>query len=227
LFKKIKTLYDKRETLGLNTEQMMSLKNYYKNFVRRGANLNEADKEKARKLNQQLSMLSLKYGENVLKETNSFEMVIDNKKDLAGLPETVIAGAADAAKGKGKEGKWLFTLQKPSFIPFLQYAENRELREKIFKGYINRGDNNNQFDNKENIAQIVSLRIQKANLLGYKSHADYILEENMAKSPDKVYDFMKKIWDPALKMAKNEVAEMQKLIDAEGGKFKLEAWDWW
>ncbi|MCK9280522.1 MAG: M3 family metallopeptidase [Melioribacteraceae bacterium] len=227
LFEKIKTLYDKRESLGLTTEQMMSLKNYYKNFVRRGANLNETDKNKLRKLNEQLSMLSLRYGENVLKETNSFEMVIDNKNDLAGLPETVIAGAADAAKRKGKEGKWLFTLQKPSFIPFLQYAENRELREKIFKGYINRADNNNQFDNKDIIAQIVSLRIQKANLLGYKSHADFILEENMAKTPDKVYDFMKKIWDPALEMAKNEVAEMQKLVNAEGKNFKLEAWDWW
>lgn len=227
LFERIKTLYNEKDGLNLTSEQNRLLEKYYKNFVRRGANLNEADKDKLRKINEELSLLSLKFSENVLKETNAFQLFIDNEADLKGLPEAVVIAAAEAAEAKGNEGKWLFTLHKPSFIPYLQYGENREIREKLFKGYINRGDNNNDNDNKEIIAKVVSLRIKKANLLGYKTHADFILEENMAKTSERVYEFLNQIWEPALKMAKQEVEELQKMIEEEGNDFKLEAWDWW
>ncbi len=227
LFERIKNINDNKESLNLNPEQKRLLERYYKNFVRRGANLNEKDKDKLRKINEQLSLLSLRFGENVLKETNNFELLIDDEKDLSGLPDAVISGAADAAIRKEYEGKWLFTLHKPSFIPYLQYGENRTIREKLLKGYVNRGDNNNEFDNKEIISQIISLRIDKANLLGYKTHADFILEENMAKSSERVYDFLNQIWQPALQMAKKEAEELQKMIYEDGHDFKLEPWDWW
>ena len=153
--------------------------------------------------------------------------MIENKEDLAGLPDGAIAGAAETAASRGHEGKWVFTLHKPSLIPFLQYSEKRDLREIMFKGYINRGDNNNDLDNKKILTKIAALRVQRANLLGYKTHADYILEENMAKNPDKVYALLNNLWKPALAKAKNEVKELQKMIYAEDQNFKLQPWDWW
>lgn len=227
LFGRIKELYGQIDKLNFTAEQKILLDSYYKDFVRRGANLNKADKEKLGKINEELSLLSLKFSENVLKETNSFELVIDNEKDLEGLPETVRASAKASAETKGYQNKWLFTLDKPSLIPFLQYSGNRSLREKMFNGYINRGDNNNAADNKENVAKIVNLRIRRANLLSYKTHADFVLDENMAKEPKKVYDLLNQLWSPALKMAKKEAVELQKMIDKEGNSFKLEPWDWW
>ena len=154
-------------------------------------------------------------------------MVIDNKADLAGLPQSSIDAAAEEAKAAGKAGKWLFTIQKPSLIPFLQYAENRSLREKMFKGYINKGDNDNANDNKALVNQIVNLRLERANLFGFTTHAGYVLDECMAKNPETVMPFLDKIWKPAVAQAKKEVAEMQAMIDSEGGNFKLQAWDWW
>jgi peptidyl-dipeptidase Dcp len=227
LFERVKQIYDAKDKLKLTTEQNTVLQNYYLDFVRGGANLNEEGKDKLRKINEELSLLSLKFGENLLKETNAVGLVVDNKDDLAGLPEDVIKAATEMAKSKGQEGKWAFTLQKPSFIPFLQYSKKRDLREKLFKAYINRGNNNNDFDNKKILSRIATLRVEKANLLGYKTHADFVLEKNMAKKPESVYKFLNDLWTPALKRALAEAQDMQQLIDKEGKNFKLEAWDWW
>lgn len=227
LFERVKAVYDEKEKLDLSVEQNMLLEKYYKDFVRGGANLDEEKKAKLREINKELSLLSLKFGENILKENNAFELVIEKEEDLAGLPQSVINGAAEAAKERGHEGKWVFTLHKPSMIPFLQYSEKRGLREKIFKAYINRGNNNNELDNKEIASRMAALRVEKANLLGYKTHAHFVLEQNMAKKPKNVYDLLNQLWTPALKMAKKEAKELQEMIYKEDRNFKLEAWDWW
>lgn len=228
LFKRVKAVYNKRNSLDLDAEQLRVVEKYYQDFVRSGANLSVNDQEKLRELNTELSRLSLEFGENLLAETNkNFKLVIDNEEDLAGLPDDVIARAAQAAKQTGDDGKWVFTLAKPSMIPFLQYAENRDLREKLYRGYFMRGDNDNEFDNKEIIKKIVKLRDERAELLGFDNHAEYIIDVNMAKTPEAVYDFLMKLWEPALEMAKQDVKEMQAIIDREGGDFKLASWDWW
>jgi peptidyl-dipeptidase Dcp len=227
VFQRIKMLYDQIDKLELTVEQKTVLEKYYKDFIRGGAILQGADKEKFREINKELSVLTLKFGENVLKENNAFELVIEKTEDLAGLTESSINAAAEAAKEKGYEGKWLFTLHKPSLIPFLQYSEKRDLREKMFKGYIMRGDNNNELDNKKILSRIAALRVKRANLLGFKSHADFVLDDNMAKKPENVYELLNKLWFPALKRAKNEVKDMQKIIKQEEKNFKLQSWDWW
>ena len=227
LFERIEQLYNQRDKLDLTIEQRTVLENYYRDFVRGGANLDEDQKIKFRKINEELSLLTVKFGENLLKETTAIGLVIDNKDDLAGLPEDVVKSAAEMAKSKRQDGKWVFTLQKPSFIPFLQYSDKRELREKVFKGYINRSNNNNEYDNNKILSRIVALRVERANLLGYKTHADFVLEKNMAKKSDNVYKFLNDLWKPALKRATVEVDDMQKMIDRDGNNFKLEAWDWW
>jgi peptidyl-dipeptidase Dcp len=227
LFEKVAAVYAKKDELDLTQEQQMLLDKTYKRFSRNGAALNEEDKTKLRKINEELSLLSLQFDENLLAETNSFQLFITDKADLAGLPESVKNAATEAAKEAGKDGQWLFTLHKPSLIPFLQYAENRSLREKLFKGYINRGNNNNERDNKEIASKMAALRVDRANLLGYPTHADYVLEVNMAGKPETVYSFLDEVLEPARAMAKKEAAELQKMIDAEGGNFKLEPWDWW
>ena len=227
LFARIKALYDKRETLGLDALALRTLELYYNDFVRGGANLNDADKAKMMQINGELAKLSLQYGDNLLKETNAFTLVVDNEKDLAGLPETSIAAAAAEAKDRGMEGKWVFTVQKPSMIPFLTYAQNRDLREKLYKGYYMRGNNDNANDNKAVLAKMVNLRTEKAKLLGFDTYAAYVVDVNMAKTPKAIYDFMGRVWEPALKVAKQELAEMQAIATKEGMKSKLESWDWW
>jgi peptidyl-dipeptidase Dcp len=227
LFKRIESLYNNRDSLNLNTEQLRLLEKYYKNFVRSGAALDESRQERLREINKEEALLTLQYSDNVLKETNDYRLVIDKEEDLSGLPQTVVEAATEAAAGAGLEGKWVFTLHNPSRLPFLQYADNRELREKILKAYYMRGDNNNEADNKEIVRKLVNLRVEKAQLLGYNTFAEYVLEETMAKNPKNVYDFLNSIWPRALRQAKKEVTELQKLIDREGGKFKLQAWDWW
>jgi peptidyl-dipeptidase Dcp len=227
LFAKIKAVYDKRATSDLDSQQIRVTEKYYRDFERMGANLPADKQDELRRINADLSMLTLTFGENLLAETNkNFKLVVEDSADLAGLPEGVIHAAAETAKEDNVRG-WVFTLAKPSMIPFLQYARNRGLREKIYRGYFMRGNNGNANDNNEVISKIVSLRLKKANLLGYKSFADYVIEENMAKTPETVNEFLIKLWEPSLAMAKNEVAEMQKLIDREHGKFKLQPWDWW
>jgi len=227
LFAKIKILHKKRDELNLNKEQSMVLENYYKDFIRGGANLNVEDKAKFSEINGKLSTLSIQFGENVLKETNQFELIIDDEDDLAGLPESVIANASATAANKGHVGKWVFTISKPSMIPFIQYSEKRELREKIYSAYFLKGDNNNEIDNKNILVEMANLRLEKANLLGYNSHAEYVLDEQMAKVPSNVYTLLEKVWTPAIKKAKEERTDMQKLINKEGKTFQLASWDWW
>jgi peptidyl-dipeptidase Dcp len=226
LFQKIKTVYNNKENVSLTAEQKVVLDKYYKDFIRRGAGLNEADKEKFRKINEELSLLGLKFSENVLKETNSFELVIEDEKDLAGLPESVVGAAKEAAAKKGYENKWLFTMHGPSYRPFIQYSANRELREKMFKANLNRANNNNEFDNKENISKIVKLRYERAKLLGFDSHADFTLDVYMAKEPERVYEFLDKLFEPAQKLAVKEAEELQQMIKDDGNDFNLEPWDW-
>jgi len=227
LFNRIKQIYENKENLNFNSEENTLLENYYQNFVRSGADLNEEDKAKLRKINEELSNLYVTFRKNHLNQTNAICLIIEKEDDLTGLTDEVIQAAAETAKNRDMEGKWVFTLQKPSFIPFLQYSQKRDLREKVFKAYINRGNNNDEFDNKNLISRIASLRVQRANLLGYKTHADYVLERNMAKNPDNVYKFLNELWEPALKRSKMEAADMQAIIDKEGENFKLKAWDWW
>jgi peptidyl-dipeptidase Dcp len=222
LFQRVKAV--KEQKINRSPEDQKLLDETYKSFARNGANLNAEQKERMKAINEQLSLLSLQFGDNLLAEINDFKLVIDKPEDLAGLPEDVISAAKEAA---GEEGKWVFTLHKPSWIPFLQYSEKRELREKLYKAMYNCGNNNNEHDNKEIIKKTIALRTERANLLGYKTHADYTLDETMAKTPEKVYDLLNKLWEPALKMAKQESATIQSMINKEGGKFKVESWDWW
>ncbi len=227
LFARVKTLYEARETLGLNTEELRVLENTYKGFVRGGADLSSEDKDKLRAINSELSSLSVKFGENLLAETNDFKLVLENEEELAGLPDGVKAQAKSTATKMDMDGKYVFTLQTPSMVPFLQSSDRRELRQKLFTAYFMRGNNNNEHDNKEVVANIARLRVEKAKLLGYNSHADFVLERNMAKNPEKVLSFLAEIWEAALPVAKEEAKEQQKIIDKEGGNFKLESWDWW
>ena len=227
LFDRINEVYQQRDKLKLNTEQKTLLEKTYKRFVRGGAKLSAADKEKLKEINGKLSVLSLQFGDNVLADNNAFRLYITDKKDLAGLPQSVIDAAAETAKAHGKTEGWMFTLNKPSLIPFLQYSARRDLREKMFKGYIMRGDNNNKNDNKAIVKQMVNLRIEKAKLLGYPTYADYVLELSMAKTPQNVFKLLGEITPAAMNMAKKETANLQKLADTEGNHFKIQPWDWW
>ena len=226
LFKRVKAVYDSRAKLKLNKEQAKLLEETYKDFVRGGANLSVENQTKLRELNSELSLLELTFGQNMLKETNSFKLVIDNKEDLSGLPESLIASASDAAKAAKLEGKWLFTLHNPSVMPFLQYSDKRDLREKIYKGYINRGNNGNDADNKEVVKKLVTLRLEKAKLMGYKDYAAFVLENRMAKDENKVYALLDEVWKPALAKAQDELADINAEIKKEGGNFEPEGWDW-
>ncbi len=230
LFARVDAVFQQRETLDLDPEQQRLLTETRKRFVRGGANLSQADKVELKKLNEELSVLSLQFGENVLKETNRFEMILENEADLTGLPATVVEAASEAAVKRGHEGKWVFTLHKPSLIPFLQYSPRRDLREKMFTGYINVGDNGDDLDNNAILTRLASLRTERANLLGFPSHAAYVLDDNMAKTTDQVYGLLNQLWAPALARATEEAAEFQKMIDQEHAKadrFDLAAWDWW
>ncbi|NEW81650.1 MAG: M3 family metallopeptidase [Mariniphaga sp.] len=227
LFARVKAVNDQKGSLNLNLEQSRLLEETYKGFVRGGANLPADKKEQLKKVNEELALLELKFGDNMLAETNAFKLVIDKKEDLAGLPESAIAGAADDAKTEKMDDKWVFTLQKPSWIPFVTYAENRGLREKIYKAMYNRGNNGNASDNKAVISKIVNLRLQKANIMGFDSWSAFTLDDNMAKTPANVYKLLNQVWTPAIKRAEEEAKDMQTMINKEGGKFKLESWDWW
>ena len=227
LFLKIKAVYDKKDALGLNTEQNRLLEKIYKDFVRSGANLPADKQARLRDINKQLSTLGITFSNNILNENNEFKLFVDKKEDLAGLPDWFCQSAAQEAKAAGQEGKWLFTLHNASRLPFLQYADNRELREKMYKAYINRGNNNDKNDNKQIIKDILTLRLEKAKLLGYDCYSAFVLDNTMAKTPQTVMDFLGNLWQYALPKAKAEAAELQKLMDKEGKGQKLEAWDWW
>lgn len=227
LFLKIKAVYDKKDSLGLNTEQNRLLEKIYKDFVRSGANLPADKQARLRDINKQLSTLGITFSNNILNENNEFKLFVDKQEDLAGLPDWFCQSAAQEAKAAGQEGKWLFTLHNASRLPFLQYADNRDLREKMYKAYISRGNNNDKNDNKKIIKDILTLRLEKAKLLGYDCYSAFVLDNTMAKTPQKVMDFLGNLWQYALPKAKAEAAELQKLMDKEGKGEKLEAWDWW
>lgn len=231
LFKRVKTVHDQMTTLGLNADQKKLTEEIYKDFVRGGANLSPEDQARLRELNKEINMLQLTFGQHLLAETNAFRLVIDNTDDLAGLPEGLIAAAAETGNADpATKGKYVFTLQNPSVMPFLQYADNRTLREKIFNAYINRGNNNNDNDNKKVISRLIELRLEKAKLMGYPTYADFVLEDRMAKNPANVYNLLMQIWSPALKMAGNECADMQSYIrnhsSGDATADAIEGWDW-
>jgi len=227
LFERVKMIYENREKENLTEEESYILENDYKGFVRNGANLPPEKKEILKQLNQELSVLAVQFGQNVLAETNSFRMVVDKLSDLNGLPQSSIDAAAAAAKSAGLDGKWVFTAQKPSWIPFLQYAENRDLKKKLYEGWLQRGNHNDDKDNKEILAKIMSVRAKKAQLLGYPTHADMVMESRMAKNATNVMDLLDKVWEPALKAAINDRDQIQQMIKRQGGKFQLESSDWW
>ncbi|MDR0835636.1 MAG: M3 family metallopeptidase, partial [Tannerella sp.] len=237
LFARVKAVYDKYRQevkldkeqarfLNLNKEQAKLLEETYKDFVRGGANLPDDKKEQLRKLNSDISLLQITFGQNMLKETNGFKLVIDKEEDLAGLPDNLKSVAAETAKKAGQEGKWIFTLHNPSVMPFLQFADNRALREKIFNGYIHRGNNNNETDNKDVVKQLITKRLEKAKLMGYSDYASFVLEERMAKNDANVYKLLDEIWTPAMLKTREEAAELQAMMKKEGVTDSLQAWDW-
>ncbi|MCK5573150.1 MAG: M3 family metallopeptidase, partial [Bacteroidetes bacterium] len=227
LFQRVRAVQEQRDSLSLDTEQRMLLKEWYRRFVRGGALLAPDQKERLSEINRELSVLSLEFSNSILAENNRFELVIQDPADLDGLTDAAVSAAAEAAAERGHEGKWVFTLHKPSMIPFLQSSTRRELRNEIYDGYINRGNHDDSLDNKGIGSRIVNLRIERAHLLGHATHADYVLEETMAQTPDRVYELLEKLWRPALKRARKEVRDMQAIIREERGHFRLQPSDWW
>jgi peptidyl-dipeptidase Dcp len=227
LFARIKTVYEARDERDLSTEQNKLLDETYRDFVRGGANLSADEKTRLREINEEISRLATQFGENLLKEMNAITLLIDSEEDLAGLPPSVRDAAAETAAAQGHAGMWGFTLQRTSWTPFLQSSERRDLREKLYTAYTNMGNNDNEFDNKAIAARVAALRAERSALLGYDTHADFVLEKNMAERPERVFELLDKLWKPALAKAKRERSELQALVEAEGGDFELQSWDWW
>ena len=227
LFERIKILKSNEPSLKLSDEQKRLLDETYKRFQRAGANLDQEAMIRLTEINSSLSSLSVQFDQNVLKETNGYSLIIDDPDDLQGLPNEEIRQASLLASSEGHDGKWVFKPTRVSMYPFLTYSEKRELRENLYKSYILRGDNDNDFDNKEIIKKMVALRKEKANLLGFETHADYVLDNTMAKTTLNVNKLLDTVWNPGIEKAKGEVEAMQEIILEEGGNFKLEAWDWW
>ena len=225
LFKRIKHVYETTDTSKLTTEQNRLLEKSYKGFTRNGALLNAEQKEELREINTKLSLLSLKFGENVLAETNAYELVLENKEDLDGLPEYAIEAAADAAKEKGHDGKWLITLDAPSYMPFMTYATNRALREELAKEFGSRSFKGDELDNQENVKEIANYRFKRAQLLGYKSHAHFVLEERMAETPQTVKTFLDDLLVHAAPAAKKDVADVKAFAKNLDGLEDLKRWD--
>ncbi len=226
LFARVKEVYENMDSTALDKEQLKLTEETYKDFVRGGANLDAEGQAKLRELNGEIAKLETAFSQNMLVETNAFRLVIDNEADLAGLPASLVAAAAATAKADSMEGKWVFTLHNPSVMPFLQYADNRELREKIFNAYINRGNNGNANDNREVCAKLVKARLEKAQLMGYEDFAAFALENRMAKNEEAVYDLLTQVWTPALAKAKEELADIQAEIKKDGKNFEAAGWDW-
>ena len=227
LFQRVKFVYDQREQLGLNPEQMRLVTETYKNFADNGANLPEDKKERLKEINQELGLLSLQFGNNVVAETNAYQYFVADEAQLKGLPESAKASAAEEASAAGHPGEWLFTPKRTSFTPVLQYCENRELRKELLMAYTTRGNHDNENDNKAVIIREMELRIEKAQLFGYDNPADYILADCMAKNHQTVDAFLASVWAPSLEAAKREAAELQKMMDADLPGEKLQPWDWW
>lgn len=226
LFARIQEVYEQKDDLDLNEEQAMLLEETYQGFVRNGAALPEEKQDRFREINQELSTLTLQFGQNVLADVNEFKMFIENEEDLSGLPQSVIDAAAEAAAREGKEGQWLFTLQNPSVMPFLAYADNRELRKKMNKAYINRGNNDNDNNNQQVINRLVELRIERSQLLGHDNYAQFAMQDRMAGTVETVESFLKELWEAALPIAHEEAKMLQQQIYDDGHDFELAYWDW-
>ncbi len=226
LFKRVKAVWDSRNSLKLTPEQAKLLDDTYKGFSRNGANLSDADKEKLRAIDKELAETGLKFNENVLAETNNFHLVVDNPADLGEMPDNIKESAAAIAKSKGLDGKWIFTLQQPSYLPFMTYCPNRDLRQKMYIAYNSRCAKDNEFDNRPVAIQIAMLRYQKAALLGYKNYAEYALENRMAKNTQNVNDFLGKLLEKSAPYGKNDVQAVQEYMNANGADFQLQPWDW-
>tara|TARA_B100000953_G_scaffold299459_1_gene299420 strand:+ start:2379 stop:4472 length:2094 start_codon:yes stop_codon:yes gene_type:complete len=228
LFNRVMKVYEERNNLNLTTEQKRLVEETYKYFIRSGAQLNPDEMEKLTEINQELSSLTVQFDQNLLKETNEgFQLVIEEEKQLDGLPQDFIDQAAKLAESEGFSGKWLFKPTRVSMYPFLTYSTQRDLREKLYKSYIKRGDNDNERDNKDIAIKMSDLRRLRANLLGFETHADFVLDNTMAKNTHRVKNLLDQVWKPGLNRAKKEAQEMQELIQGEGSNFNLEAWDWW
>ena len=226
LFAKVKAVYDNKENLTLTPEEKTVLQNIYDRFVDGGALLSDEQKEELRKLNTELSMLQLQFGQNLTHETNKTFVTVDKVEELDGLPQANIDAAAKMAEANGQPGKYMFNMQRPSCNPVLQYCHNRELREKVYNAYYNRGNTGNEYDNKEISRQIVTLRLKKANLMGYKNYAEMALKDRMAKTPEAVYNLLDQVWEPAVKKAKEELADIRAEIKKEGKNFEPAGWDY-
>ena len=226
LFAKVKSVYDNKEKFNLTKEENTVLQNIYDRFVDGGALLNDEQKAELRKLNTELSMLQLQFGQNLTHETNKTFVTVETVEELDGLPQANIDAAAKMAEANGQPGKYMFNMQRPSCNPVLQYCHNRELREKVYNAYYNRGNVGNEYDNKEISRQIVTLRLKKANLMGYKNYAEMALKDRMAKTPEAVYNLLDQVWEPAVKKAKEELADIRAEIKKEGKNFEPAGWDY-
>ncbi len=227
LFNRIKSVYDKRATLGLSPSQLRLLTKTYDRFARNGANLSDSDKDKLKQINEDLSVETVAFGNNLLAANKSFVLGINNTVDLSGLPESIRDAAAEAAVAAGSRFRYLFTLDLPSLISFITYADKRELREFLYKGYLDRCNSDNEFDNKKIVNNIVRLRTERAQLLGYDSHSEFVLDNVMAKSPENVYSLLNTLWEPALKTSKEELNEMKEIMRGKTGHDDFQSWDWW
>lgn len=227
LFARIQSVYERRDELDLDREQMRLVEIYYRDFERSGAALPEEQREKLAELSERMSMVSLQLGENQLAETNAFQLKLETEEDLAGLPQSVRSAAAEAAENAGADALGIVTLHNPSWIPFLRYSERRDLREKVFTAYFMRGDNDNEHDNKDLFAELMQLRQKMSRMLGYDNYAEYFQAIQMAEKPENVYDFLYEIWEPSLALAKEEREQMQDIIVRKGGDYNLKPWDWW
>lgn len=226
LFERVKKVYENQAAEQLSAEEKKVLENIYDRFVNSGANLNDEEKARLRELNSRLAMLQLNFTQNLLYETNNTFVVVDNEAELVGLPEANIAAAAKMAEEQGQAGKWMFNMQRPSCNPVLQYCSNRALRERVYKAYYNRGNQDNDYDNKAISAEIVRLRLEKARLMGFENYAQMALEQRMAKTPEAVYDLLMQVWTPAVKKAKEELDDIREEIRREGGNFEPAGWDY-
>ena len=227
LFARVKAVYDQRESLDLTPEQLRLTEECYKSYVQNGANLEPAAKERLKEINRELGLLSLKFGQNVVAETNAVQHFVTDEAELEGLPESAKQAAAEEAEAAGHKGEWLFTPKRTSFTPVLQYCKNRELRKALLMEYTTRGNHDNEFDNKSVINQTMRLRTEKAHLFGFDCSADYILQDAMAHNAQNAMDMLMQVWGPSLNAAKRERAELQKLLDEDLPGEKLQPWDWW
>ena len=228
LFNRVKSVYNTSSELDLNTEQLRLISEMYKDFIRSGAQLNEESMSVLTEINQELSSLTIEFDQNLLKETNEgYQLIISDVEQLDGLPKDIINQAKKLAQSEGHDGQWLFKPTRVSMYPFLTYSTQRDLRQKLYTSYTKRGNNDNEYDNKAIAINIANLRLKRAKILGYASHADFVLDNTMAQTTDRVKDLLDRVWSPGLETAKKEAAEMQKMIEDEGDTFELAAWDWW